>query len=146
MKRFLLAAALFFACAGLAAAQSSAPSFYTYTSLKSANGEEIFHHICQGCHMPDGKGAIGAGTYPALAGNPKLASPQYMAAVILFGRHDMPSFESKPPSPGNFFRNASLTDAQIADVINYVRSHFGNHYSNTITATEVAAMYPQQTR
>lgn len=146
MKRLAISAALFFSCTGLAAAQSSAPPFYTYASLHNANGEEVFHHICQGCHMPDAKGAVGAGTYPALAGNPKLASPQYMAAVILFGRHDMPSFESKPQGPGNFFRNASLTDEQIADVINYVRTHFGNHYSNSITAAEVTAMHPQHTR
>jgi len=31
---------------------------------------------------------------------------------------------------------------QIAAVINYVRMHFGNHYTDAITAAEVAALDP----
>jgi mono/diheme cytochrome c family protein len=125
-------------------AQSSDNALYTPTNIGNANGEQIFHSICQGCHMPDAKGATGAGAYPALTGNPKLASPQYMAAVILFGRHDMPAFVTKPDvQHGFFFGNTTLSDEQIAEVINYVRTHFGNTYSNQITAAEVAAMHPQ---
>jgi mono/diheme cytochrome c family protein len=138
----LLAGLLLLFFAGIAAAQSADKPLYTYATLRNANGEAIFHAICQGCHMPDAKGASGAGSYPALTGNPKLASPEYMAAVILFGRHDMPSFVTRPPDPNNFFQNATLTDAQIAEVINYVRTHFGNHYVNGITAAQVAAMHP----
>lgn len=143
MKRLSAIAMLWLACTPFAAAQTSDQTFYTYASLTHANGEAIFHAICQGCHMPDAKGAIGAGAYPALTGNPKLASPQYMAAVILFGRHDMPSFVMKPSNHKNFFEDAKLSDAQIADVINYIRTHFGNHYTNSITAAEVTAMHPQ---
>jgi mono/diheme cytochrome c family protein len=35
-----------------------------------------------------------------------------------------------------------LSEAQIAAVINYVRSHFGNHYKDEITAAEVKALDP----
>lgn len=142
MKRLGFAAALFLACTGLAAAQSSNGAMLTYATLKQADGETVFHAICQGCHMPDAKGATGAGSYPALAGNPKLASPQYMAAVVLFGRHDMPSFVVRTTTHRSFFEYATLTDEQVAEVINYVRTHFGNHYTNSITAAEVAAMHP----
>ncbi|GLQ47047.1 cytochrome c6 [Dyella lipolytica] len=135
--------ALWLICAGTAHAQSSDNALYTRATLRDAHGEAIFRHICQGCHMPDAKGATGAGTYPALTGNPRLASPQYMAAVILFGRHDMPSFETKLSTNRSFFEDAKLSDAQIAEVINYVRTHFGNHYSDSITAAEVTAMHPQ---
>ena len=31
-----------------------------------------------------------------------------------------------------------LTDQQIADVITYVRTHFGNHYKAVVTAAQVA--------
>jgi len=34
----------------------------------------------------------------------------------------------------------TLTEAQIAAVINYVRSNFGNHYTDSITAAEVIAL------
>jgi mono/diheme cytochrome c family protein len=143
MKRLLGIAMVFLAGTNVVAAQSSDHALYTYASIKKANGEAIFHAICQGCHMPDAKGATGAGTYPSLTNNPKLASPQYMAAVILFGRHDMPSFVVKASNRSSFFEDATLTDEQIADVINYVRTHFGNRYTNGITAAEVTAMHPQ---
>jgi mono/diheme cytochrome c family protein len=135
--------ALLFGCVSALHAQSSDSVLYTRATLKDANGEAIFHNICQGCHMPDAKGATGAGTYPALAGNPKLVSASYMAAVILFGRHDMPSFVARPTNDQDFNPSTTLTDAQIADVINYVRTHFGNHYTDSITADEVKAMHPQ---
>jgi mono/diheme cytochrome c family protein len=142
----LLSAAFLFGCTTFAYAQSSDSVLYTRATLKDANGEAIFHNICQGCHMPDAKGATGAGTYPALAGNPKLASPAYMAAVILFGRHDMPSFAAKPATGDGFVGNTTLTDAQIAGVINYVRTHFGNRYTDTITADDIKAMHPQDSQ
>ncbi len=49
-------------------------------------GEEIYKNVCQGCHMPDGKGAEGAGMYPALAGNKKLAAKAYPALVVVRGQ------------------------------------------------------------
>jgi mono/diheme cytochrome c family protein len=33
-----------------------------------------------------------------------------------------------------------LDDARIAEVVNYVRSHFGNRWQDKATATEVAAL------
>jgi hypothetical protein len=33
-----------------------------------------------------------------------------------------------------------LNDAQVASVVNYVRSHFGNKWQDTVTAAEVAAL------
>ena len=42
-------------------------------------GEAVYGGVCQGCHMADAKGATGAGMYPALASNAKLASAGYGA-------------------------------------------------------------------
>jgi len=42
--------------------------------LGFASGAQIYAQVCQGCHMPGGTGANGAGQYPAFAGNPNLAS------------------------------------------------------------------------
>ena len=134
-------------CAGLlllcCTVTAHAQAIDTTTVYSSAanmpNGETIFHSICQGCHMPDAKGATGAGTYPALTGNPRLVSPQYMAAVILNGRHDMPSFGKL--GGAERFNETQLSDEQVAEVINYIRTHFGNHYTDTITAAQVAAMH-----
>ena len=127
--------------ASVASAQSSDNAAHSSGKLAADDGEAVFRSICQGCHMPDAKGARGAGAYPALTGNPRLASPQYMAAVILHGRRDMPAFKPAPQDEDRFLRDAKLTDAQIAGVINYVRTHFGNQYTDSMTADEVAAMH-----
>lgn len=137
---WLCLGALLFGYNAVACAQSSDNAYYTRSTLGSADGQAIFQRICQGCHMPDAKGAIGAGTYPALTSNPRLISPQYMAAVILHGRHDMPSFvQTGDAGP---LDDAKLSDAQIAGVINYIRTHFDNHYTDRITTQDVAGMHP----
>jgi mono/diheme cytochrome c family protein len=107
--------------------------------LKAMDGRQIYEHICQGCHMADGGGAVGAGHYPALAKDPTLVSRQYMALTILAGRRNMPAFGAKH-AVGFGGPPVTLTEAQIAAVINYVRTNFGNHYKDSITAAEVVAL------
>ena len=63
-----------------------------------------------------------------------------MAAVILHGRRDMPAFKPAPEGEERFLRGAGLSDAQVAGVINYIRTHFGNRYTDSISADEIAAM------
>jgi mono/diheme cytochrome c family protein len=99
------------------------------------SGEELYKGICQGCHMADAKGAVGAGSYPALANDPRLTAPIYPITVVLNGQRAMPSFGRVVPP----FFGAALTDTQIANVLNYVRTHFGNQYPDVITADAVKA-------
>ena len=92
------------------------------------NGAALYRAICQGCHMPDARGARGAGMYPALAANPKLASAAYPMLTVLQGRRGMPGFAD------------SLSDDQVAEVVNYVRSHFDNHFADGVTSADVARL------
>jgi mono/diheme cytochrome c family protein len=126
----LLPAIVALSMASAAAAQSNDTAFLQAKDAAHVTGEQIFTHICQGCHMPDAKGAVGAGHYPALASNPKLASSAYPVVMLMHGRGGMPSFAFP------------LTDQQIADVVNYVRTHFGNHYTDALTAEQVKAFRP----
>ncbi len=103
-------------------------SFTELGHFSHKDGATLFRAICQGCHMADAKGAVGAGYYPALAGNQKLASASYPVLVVLKGRHGMPAF------------GALLADAQVVEVVNYVRSHFGNEYPDALTQSEVAKL------
>jgi mono/diheme cytochrome c family protein len=89
--------------------------------------------------MPDAKGATGAGKYPALAGDPALASRQFMALTVINGRRNMPAF-SVNHAAGFGGPGATLTSAEIAAVINYVRTNFGNHFKDSMTPEEVAAL------
>ena len=122
-----------------APARAETAGIFDPSSLGTSDGGQIFARICQGCHMTDAGGAVGAGHYPALAKDPTLASRQYMALTILMGRRNMPAFGAQH-AIGFVAPPATLTDEQIAAVINYVRSHFGNRYKDSITAAEVAAL------
>jgi mono/diheme cytochrome c family protein len=104
-------------------------------------GQRIYTTICQGCHMSEGQGAIGAGTYPKLAGNPRVAAWQYVALTVLMGRHGMPAFGGVGDvEPAVAKMAGTLTDEQIAAVVNYVRSHFGNDFKDKATTKEVSAL------
>jgi mono/diheme cytochrome c family protein len=82
-----------------------------------ANGEQIFNSVCIACHQAGGKGV--AGIYPALAGDPlvTLDDPGPMVRTLLTGRGGMPTF-------GGIYSNE-----QIAAVVSYVRTSFGNNAS-----------------
>jgi mono/diheme cytochrome c family protein len=124
---------------GVLSAYADSPLFTSRTSLSSLNGEQIYDHICQGCHMPGGLGAAGAGAYPRLAGNKKFGSWAFVALTVLDGRNGMPPF-GFPAGRGMDSGPAHLSDAQIAAVVNYVRSHFGNAYKAEVTAEQVSAL------
>lgn len=134
MKRALL----LLTCMGIAANAAADDSLFTSgVSLNSVNGVQIYTHICQGCHMPGGAGAVGAGHYPKLAGDPALASWRYVALTVLNGKHGMPPFGLPADQVGET-RAAHLSDAQVADVVNYVRTNFGNHYKDRADAKQIA--------
>jgi mono/diheme cytochrome c family protein len=95
-----------------------------------STGEELFASACQGCHMPDGRGAVGAGAYPSLAQNSNLESGGYPVYVVVRGQRAMPPL------------GAMMSDAQVAAVVNYVRTHFGNAYRDAVSADDVKLVRP----
>jgi mono/diheme cytochrome c family protein len=123
------------ALAALAAALATVPSaapgqdFFT-GNFPQQSGEGLYKGVCQGCHMPDAQGAVGAGAYPALAKDPRLQTPAYPALVVINGQKAMPQFGD------------ALNDDQVANVVNYIRSSFGNHYADKITPAQVKALRP----
>ena len=142
--------AILFSCV-LGTAWTDEPPGMTHSAAGAGEtGAEIYVHICQGCHMAQGQGAAGAGHYPSLAHSDDLAGRlgQVVAAtVVLNGRNGMPAFghsqRGAKPTNGISERAAAsmlLSDTQIAEIINYIRSHFGNHYQERLTMAEVAAL------
>jgi mono/diheme cytochrome c family protein len=122
---------------GLARADDA--SFASVDTISSVSGEDIYSRICQGCHMPHGEGAVGAGRYPRLAGDAALVSWQYVAVTVLNGRNGMPAFGT-PLNVQWDSPTVHLSDAQIADLVNYLRSHFGNKYKERVAASQVALL------
>jgi mono/diheme cytochrome c family protein len=103
----------------------SAHSQTNRNQFPQQGGEALYKGICQDCHMQGGRGGEGAGHYPALAKNPKLAEPGYPISVVTHGLKSMPAF------------GGAMSDQQIADVANYVRTHFGNAYKDTVKPEDV---------
>jgi mono/diheme cytochrome c family protein len=103
-------------------------SFSAPTRFPQTSGEALYRAVCQGCHMPDAQGAAGAGRYPALANNEKLATPGYPVSIVVYGQKGMPGF-------GGF-----LSDEQVAAVVNYVRTRFGNAYDDAVSSEDVQAI------
>ncbi len=96
--------------------------------FEERDGAGVYGATCQGCHMADGRGARGAGAYPALAENPRVAIAPYLVVTILRGRHGMPPF------------GAMLDDEQVAAVANHVRTYFGNRSAEPVSAAAVRAL------
>jgi mono/diheme cytochrome c family protein len=90
-------------------------------------GADLFSNVCAACHQPDAKGAIGAAAYPALAGDKKIISTDFMLTVLFNGLRGMPPL------------GEMMSDQQVADVVNYVRTHFGNSYAGAVSAPQVSA-------
>ncbi len=132
-----MAVLLFLAAAG--ARPDTTIGMFSAGHLESKSGEVIYTQICQGCHMPDGRGASGAGHYPALAGDRALSSAQFTALTLIEGRRNMPAFGGKSQEGFNYIV-PTLDDEQIAAVTNYVRTHFGNQFKGTISAADVKAL------
>jgi mono/diheme cytochrome c family protein len=126
---FVMTAALsllwLMAHAQTAAPSTSEPALSQGFRFFEMSGEELFANVCRGCHMSDGKGAVGAGTYPSLAGNRKLEASGYPVAVVVDGQRGMPAF------------GAMMSDDQVAAVVNYLRTHFDNNYQDAVTAEDV---------
>ena len=130
VKRHVCAAGLALALAPGAAQAQSAAHFSPFFRFTEQSGEQLFANVCQGCHMGDAKGADGAGSYPSLAGNANLVAGGYPVTVIVRGQRAMPAF------------GAMMSDDQIAAVVNYLRTHFGNNYTDAVTAGDVKAARP----
>ena len=125
------------ACALVAAGVVGAPALADELSSKTApmsrgwefaerGGADLFNNVCAACHQANAKGAIGAAAYPPLAANTKLASIDFLLIVLLDGLRGMPPVGSM------------MSDEQVADVVNYVRTHFGNSYAGAVSAAEVS--------
>ncbi len=91
---------------------------------ESVNGETLFNQQCVACHQSSGQGV--PGQFPPLAGNSDLyLSRDFPVLVVLNG------MQGKIEVRGNAFNGtmpsfAYLSDAQIAALVTYIRSAWGN--------------------
>ncbi len=107
-----------------------APDIFADETITGTTGAEIYGNVCAGCHMPDGQGATGAGTYPALADNPNLEYAAYPITVVVGGLRGMP-----PLGP-------LMSDEQIVAVVEYLQTGL-NDFEADATAEAVQQARPE---
>jgi mono/diheme cytochrome c family protein len=109
--RVLLAAAAVLAVAGPA--------------LAAPSGLQLFGDNCAACHQRNGMGIPGA--FPALKGDKFVnGDTKALSQTVLNGRGGMPAFKT------------ALSDADLATVLTFVRSSWGNKGA-PVTPAQVAA-------
>ena len=95
------------------------------TQRPARSGEQVFAGACSSCHQSSGEGS--GRIYPPLAGSEwVVGDPDTLIRIVMHG------IKGKIVVKGQTYDNimspwgAALTDAEIANVLTYVRTSWGN--------------------
>jgi mono/diheme cytochrome c family protein len=95
------------------------------TSVQLARGARSYRSLCLACHLPDGKGMIGA--IPPLAGSDYMLEDRERAVrIVLKGLEGAITVNGHAYAGVMPALEGVLTDAQVADVLTYVFNSWGN--------------------
>ncbi|HEV3091917.1 MAG TPA: cytochrome c [Candidatus Cybelea sp.] len=129
MKRLLCAfciAALAACAKGGSSSASATAAAVAKNPASASDGATVYVANCSSCHQPNGRGVAGA--FPPLAGNPTVnGNPIAVIAIVKNG------LEGRLVVDGNAYSGImpswkhEISDEQIAAVISYIRSSWGNH-------------------
>jgi mono/diheme cytochrome c family protein len=128
------------AMASAAASSAAAPTTSAGVASNgalAAHGASVYSTNCSSCHQAQGQGV--SGTFPPLAGNPAVTGPAAAVITIVKDGKSGPitvkgvSYNGQMPS-----WKATLSNDDIAAVVTYIRSSWGNHAS-AVTAAQVSA-------
>ena len=125
---------LLVATAAFAAVAMTAPVSAQDTAAK---GQQLFTQQCAVCHQATELGVPTA--FPSLKGNAVVndVNPSAHIHAVLHGVQDVVIDGVKYAAPMPEF-GSHLSDADIADIVNYERTSWGNHGA-PVTAEQVAA-------
>ena len=119
------------------AAPAEAGAFVKASDDQMKRGAAVYARTCIACHQPTGMGL--PPVFPPIANAPiVVGNPELPIKFILQGLmgpitvNGMTYNSMMPPVPG-------VSDAEIADVLTYVRQSFGNQ-GNPVTADQVKAV------
>ena len=100
----------------------------------TSRGESIYYAFCGMCHQQNGKGA--SGRFPPLAGVDWVTGDKKrLINVVLYGREG-PMEINGQVYEGVMPQHSYLPDEDIAEVLSYIRSSFGNQ-AGPVTPEEV---------
>jgi mono/diheme cytochrome c family protein len=142
MKRIIIICVLAlttFGTAGLAQKiakkKTTAATANSSAAPSPANGKVLYTKYCLSCHQADGGGVENL--------NPPLIKTSYVLGdKVRLSKIVLNGFSERVEIEGEYYNNVMpsfnyLKDKEIADILTYVRSNFGNKAS-TVSAAEVA--------
>ncbi|MBV8163415.1 MAG: cytochrome b N-terminal domain-containing protein [Candidatus Eremiobacteraeota bacterium] len=128
---------------GAPPSQESVPTIaltYPQTAAAGPVGATVFAQNCASCHGAAGKGT--PGSFPPLDGNPFVTGdPNKVIGAVMHGMKgpivvNGVSFSGAIPMPS---WSSKLSPAEVAAVVTYIRSAWGNHAS-AVTEAQVKAI------
>ena len=124
--------------AAVAAADTHPDTLKLRAGTVEGAGAMVYLNNCKACHRSSGAGA--KGVFPSLSGNSVVNAKDPTSLIrIVLGGSAMPSTDRSPSAlamPGFGWR---LTDGNVADLLSYVRTAWGNR-AEPVTPAQVAAV------
>jgi mono/diheme cytochrome c family protein len=125
--------------------QGQTPYVYDDTVAKALRtgdvgkpGAAVYRDNCMGCHRSDGTGYTRV--FPALGGNPVVQGEDASSLIhVVLSGNTLPGVRTAPSSFTMPPLGWRLSDQEVADVSNFVRTSWGNTGS-VVTAEQVAKM------
>ncbi len=109
---------------------------------KTHPGKMIYMQFCLACHMENGQGV--PGLYPTLVKTEWIGDKTKMIENVLKGLEG-PIIVNGEPFNNVMAKLDYLGDKEIADVLTYIRSNFGNN-EDAVTISEVSAVRASLTK
>jgi len=121
-----------------AAATAGAMAAATSNGAAASDGAKVYQTNCSSCHQANGQGV--EGTFPPLAGNSVVTGdPKQVIHIVKYGLNgniqvNGHTFNGMMPAWGQ-----QLSNADVASVITYIRSSWGNT-AGAVSESDVAAV------
>ncbi len=110
-------------------------SFFIAAAALAQDGAQLYTLYCSACHGAEGEGA-GDGTFPPLAHSPWVTgAPDRAIKIVLQGLHGPITVKGKTYDLEMPPQGAMLPDDQVAAILSYVRTSWGNQGEKVETAS-----------
>jgi mono/diheme cytochrome c family protein len=120
------------------AAAATASAAVAQNGAAANDGGKLYAANCSSCHQPNGQGV--QGTFPPLAGNTTVTGdPSVVIHIVKYGLNGKVSVKGTDYNGMMPAWGQSLSNADIASIITYVRSAWGNT-AGAVTQAEVTAV------
>ena len=126
------------ASSGPSAAAQATASAVSEDGATANDGGKLYAQNCASCHQPNGQGVQAA--FPPLRGNPLVTGdPSVVIHVVKYGLSGKSNVEGAEYNGMMPAWGQSLSNADIASVVTYIRSAWNNKAS-AVTQAEVTAI------